>query len=243
MSRRKLVPVDPELQPPIRTFIAECKKAGLAGNTGRRIVNKVINKKRHLSAETEAKKSSGKRRPTSTTKPNRSMNIDPIPELSDSMSTVTMNSGSKDPMVIAIEGMEARLKASMKENRNQEIIEMENRLKLNMKEVIESSIQRAIDTMGNTIHEMIANNPMVHSNSSEVIVLKEENRKLKQELQYLSAEQGKLENRMERMENRHLENCVIIRGLREEYKETDEAGRIKIYSELSNLFTEDSAEE
>ena len=61
MSRRKLVPVDPELQPPIRTFISECKKAGLAGNAGRRIANKVISKKRHLSADTEAKKSSGKR--------------------------------------------------------------------------------------------------------------------------------------------------------------------------------------
>ena len=246
MSRKKLVPVDPELQPPIRTFIAECKKAGLAGNTSRRIVNKVINKKRHLSAETEAKKSNGKRRPTSTTTPNRFSTIDPIPELSNKMSTVAMNSEkteNKDPMVVAIEGMEVRLKASMKENRNEEITEMENRLKLNMKEVIESSIQRAIDTMGNTIHQMIANNPTVHSTSSEVSILKEENQRLKQELQHLSAEQGKLENRMERMENRHLENCVIIRGIREEYRETDEAGRIKIYSELSNLFTEESDED
>ena len=236
------MPVDPELQPPIRTFIAECKKAGLAGTAGRRIANKVINKKRHLSAETEAKKSS-KRRPTSSTKPNKSTNIDPIPELSDRMSTVAMNPESKDPMVIAIEGMEAQLKASMKENRQQEITEMEKRLKLNMKEVIESSIQRAIDTMGNTIHQMIANNPTVQSASTEVIILKEENLRLKQELQYLSAEQGKLENRMERIENHHLENCVIIRGLKEEYKETDEAGRTKIYSELSNLFTEESDEE
>ena len=37
------------------------------------------------------------------------------------MSTVAMNPETKDPMVVAIEGMEARLKASMKENRNQEI--------------------------------------------------------------------------------------------------------------------------
>ena len=243
MSRRKLVPVDPELQPPIRTFISECKKAGLAGNTGRKLANKVINKKRHLSAETESRRSSGKRRPTDIIKPYASTNIDPIPELSGMMSTVAMNPETKDPMVVAIEGMEARLKASMKENRDKEITEMENRLKLNMKEIIESSIQRAIDTMGNTIHQMIANNPTVHSTSSEVVVLKEENRKLKQEIQHLSAEQGKLENRMERIENRHLENCLIIRGLREEYKETDEAGRIKIYSELLNLFTDENADE
>ena len=51
MSRRKLVPVDPEHQPPIRTFVSECRKAGLAGTTGWRIANKVINKKRHRSSE------------------------------------------------------------------------------------------------------------------------------------------------------------------------------------------------
>ena len=220
------MPVDPELQPPIRTFISECKKAGLAGNAGRRIANKVINKKRHLSAD--AKKSCGKRRPISTTNHKETLINDPIPELSVKMSTIVVNPEPKDPMVLAIEGMEARLKASMKENRKQEIIEMESRLKSNMKEIIETSIQRAIDTMGSTIHQMIANNPVIQNTNSEVLVLKEENSRLKKELQYLSAEQGKLENRMERIENRNLENCVILRGLKEDYKETDESGRDKI---------------
>ena len=63
-------------------------------------------------------------------------------------------------------------------------------------------------------------------------MLKEENSRLKKELQYLSAEQGKLETRMEHIENRNLENCLIIRGLKEDYKETDEMGRDRIYREL-----------
>ena len=79
-----------------------------------------------------------------------------------------------------------------------------------MKEIIETSIQHAIDTMGNTIHQMIANNPLVQSTNPEILVLKEENTRLKKEIQYLSAEQGKLETRMERIENRNLENCVIF---------------------------------
>ena len=142
-------------------------------------------------------------------------------------------------MVLAIEGMEARLKASMKENREKEIAEMES----NMKEIIETSIQRAIDTMGSTIHQMISSNPVVQTTNSEICVLKEENTRLKKELQYLSAEQVKLENRMERIENRNLENCVIFRGLKEDYKETDEMGRDRIYRELSNLLTEEDEEE
>ena len=84
---------------------------------------------------------------------------------------------------------------------------------------------------------------MVQSTNSEICVLKEENTRLKKELQYLSAEQVKLENRMERMENHNLENCVIFRGLKEDYKETDEMGRDRIYRELSNLLTEEDEEE
>ena len=165
-----------------------------------------------------------------------------IPELSDKMATIVMNPEEKDPMVLAIEGMESRLTASMKENRQKEIAEMESRLKSNMKEVIETSIQRAIDTMGSTIHQMIANNPVVNNNFSIVAELKEENTRLKKELQFLRAEQGKLESRMERIENRNLENCLIFRGLKEDYKETDENGRDKIYCELANLIMEDDPE-
>ena len=51
MSRRRLLPVDPEQQPPIRTFISECKKAGLTGVEGRILANKVVNKKRHRSSD------------------------------------------------------------------------------------------------------------------------------------------------------------------------------------------------
>ena len=217
MSRRRLVPVDPEQQPPIRTFIAECKKAGLTGVTGRRLATKVLNKKCHPS--TEDKKSSVKRKPTSSLKSCESIpkssksiptNSDSIPEISNKMATIVVNQEVKDPTVIAIEGMESRLKATMKENREKEIAEMEARLKNNMREVIETSIQWAINTMGSKIHQMIAINPIVSKTNKEVDELKQENVKLKQELQYLSAEHGKLESRMERIENRNLENSVII---------------------------------
>ena len=189
------------------------------------------------------KKVSVKRRPISSHKAKESKQCDPIPELSDKMSTIEVNPSVKDPMVVAIEGMEERLKATMKENREKEIAEMESRLKSNMKEVIESSIQRAIDTMGNTIHQMIAINPAVQGTNIEVQTLKEENIKLKRELQFLSAEQGKLESRMDRMENRNLENCVIFRGIKEDYKETNEVGRDRIYRELSNLLNDENAED
>ena len=155
------------------------------------------------------------------------------------MSTIVVNPEVKDPMVLAIEGMEERLKASMKENREKEIAEMES----NMKEIIETSIQHAIDTMGSTIHQKISSNPVVQTTTSEICVLKEENIRLKKELQYLSAEQVKLESRMEWIENRNLENCVIFRGLKEDYKETDEMGRDRIYRELSNLLTDEDEEE
>ena len=240
MPKQRLVPVDPEQQPPIRTFISECRKAGLTGATSKRIATKLVNKKRHLS--TDDRRGSEKRKPTSSTERISRKSVESIPELSTKMASITVNPEGKDPTLIAIEGLETRLTASMKENREKEIAEMEARIKLNMKEVIESSIQRAIETMGNTIHQMIANNPQVTKNSTEMSELKQENDRLKKELQYLSAEQGKLESRMERIENRNLENCVIFRGIKDDFKETDEAGREKIYQELSNLLTEEDPE-
>ena len=192
MSRRRLVPVNPEQQPPIRTFISECKKAGLTGITGKRIANRVINKKRRRS--NEDKKTSVKKKPH---------NIQKVKEsseelaLTDKMASIVVTPDSKDPMVIAMEGMESRLLSSMKENREHEIAEMEVRLKNNMKEIIETSIQRAINEMGNTIHQMIASNPVVQNNKLEVDNLKEENSQLIKELQHITAEQGKLESWME----------------------------------------------
>ena len=241
MPKQRLVPVDPEQQPPIRTFIAECRKAGLTGARGKCIATKVVNKKRHLS--TDDRKGSEKRKPTSSTDRCLRNSVGSIPELSTKMASITVNQEGKDPTLVAIEGLESRLTASMKENREKEIAEMEERLKLNMKEVIENSIKQAIEAMGSTIHQMIAQNPLVTKTSTEVLELQQENHRLKKELQYLSAEQGKLESRMERIENRNLENCVIFRGIRDDFKETDEVGREKIYHELSNLLTEEDSEE
>ena len=168
--------MDLEHQPPIRTFISECRKAGLAGATGKRIANKVINKKRHRSADD--KKSSGKRRPTSSAKLKEASACESIPELSNKMSTITVNPEAKDPMVLAIEGMEARLMASMKENREKEIAEMES----NMKDIIETSIQRAIDTMGKTIHQMIATNPVVQTTNYRSSCVKRRKLKTKERI-------------------------------------------------------------
>ena len=44
MPKQRLVPVDPEQQPPIRTFISECRKAGLTGADSKRIATKLVNK-------------------------------------------------------------------------------------------------------------------------------------------------------------------------------------------------------
>ena len=143
MPKQRLVPVDPEQQPPIRTFISECRKAGLTGAASKRLGTKVVNKKWHLS--TEDKKVSGKRKPTSSIDTSTHRSIDSVPELSEKMASIVMNPEGKDPTLAAIKGLETRLKASMKENREKELAKMEERLKANMKEVIENSIKHAID--------------------------------------------------------------------------------------------------
>ena len=115
MPKQRLVPVDPEQQPPIRAFISECRKAGLTGAASRRIATKVVNKKRHLS--TEDRKGSEKRKPTSSIDRNSRESVETIPELSTKMASITVQPEGKDPTLIAIEGLETRLTASMKTGR------------------------------------------------------------------------------------------------------------------------------
>ena len=59
----------------------------------------------------------------------------------------------------------------------------------------------------------------------------------KKEIQYLAAEQTKLKLQMTKIESKSLEYTVIMRGIQEEPKETEELCCDKIYRELANTIS------
>ena len=121
----------------------------------------------------------------------------------------------------------------MKENRKKELDEMEERMKNNMKSIVDTSIGEAFKNIGATISTMIASDPVILSHTTSLTKLETENRKLNRTVQMLAAEQSKLKEKLDQIEKRSLDNCIIIRGIQEQYKETDAMLRERIYAELS----------
>ena len=109
--------------------------------------------------------------------------------LTSRMAATTLNPVSPSvTMLQEIKNMEERLKASMKENREKELNDME----VKMKSIIENSIKESIQTMSAAINNSISTNPVIQFNTGNIHALKEENTHLNKELQYLAAEQAKL---------------------------------------------------
>ena len=98
---------------------------------------------------------------------------------------------------------------------------MEERLTNNLKDTIDKSMKEAIQTLTSNSETLVSNNPTVQSTSKEVKTLKLENARLMRQVQVLTSEQSKLQQKIANMEQRSLENAVVFRGIPEDMNETD----------------------
>ena len=87
---------------------------------------------------------------------------------------------------------------------------METLLTKNMKTIIESSFKEAMQNMTMTVTTLVRADPVILKNCSEISNLKEENAQLNKQVQYLSSEHGKLNKRMNNMEQKTFYCSLII---------------------------------
>ena len=93
------------------------------------------------------------------------------------MKAITTNS-TNFTMLQEIKEMEEILKVSMKENREKEMKEMEELMTKNMKVIIEASIGEAMKTIGQIVTNMVSTNTVVTSHTTQLNELKAENTRL-----------------------------------------------------------------
>ena len=235
---KNIVPVDPEHQPHIKKFVTDGKRIGISTVSGK-TNNKVVLKKRRRRSTGESKGKPQKRR-TVIYSESSLVSEEGAESLTSRMAATTLNPVSPSAtMLQEIKNMEERLKASMKENREKELNDME----VKMKSIIENSIKESIQTMSDAINTTISTNLVIQLNTGNIHALKEENTHLNKELQYLAAEQAKLKVQMTQLETRNLEYTLIMQGIREEPKETEDICRDKIYRELANTIAGSDPEE
>ena len=135
-------------------------------------------------------------------------------------------------MLREIMKMEERLSEKITTSKDQEISEMEERLNNNIKSTIDTSIKDATQTSLNTAVE---NNVIVQSHSVELKGLRDENSRLNRKVQQLTAEQSRMKQQLNKIENMALENSLIIRGLPEDIKETEQMIGEKVHGVLSKV--------
>ena len=218
-------------QPSLGSFISECQKAGISLKDLSKIAdsNKPLNNKqqRQPTGEASATLTSSKKKPTSSINPALQTSST---ETATNQLCIKM---SEVDLLQELKNMEKRITTSLKCDKESELKSMEERLTNNLKDTIDKSMKEAIHTLTSNSETLVSNNPIVQSTSKKVKTLKLENARLTRQVQVLTSEQNKLQQKIANMEQRSLENAVVFRGIPEDMNETDYSMREKVFHEIS----------
>ena len=96
-----------------------------------------------------------------------------VTDISNTMSNVNITSltGDATTMLTEIKKMEVRLTASIKETRDKEMSDMEERLS----SIISTTINDAVKGIQSSLYMLVNNNPVIQEHSTEILTLRNEN--------------------------------------------------------------------
>ena len=245
---RKIKLTNLEEQPQICQFIVDIglspttpsssSDSALLPNTCTKTELKGKNRRRSTGEKTSATK---KRNPPIDPK---IVSLNSIESTSENRNTNTMANPNTDSnsatinMLCEIKKMEERLSEKITTSKNQEIAEMEERLNNNIRSTTDTSIKDALRVIQTSLNSAVENNSTVQSHSVELKGLRDKNFRLNRKVQQLTAEQSRMKQQLNKIENMALGNSLIIRGLPEDIKETEQMIGDKIHSVLSKIMRE-----
>ena len=245
---RKIKPPDPGQQHNIRKFISDCTNVGLLPPK----IKGSQPKKRQRSTGEKNKESRRKQNSPklidsayvevqSALDNTDQIQLDQVQEVTDITTTmsnvhVTPQASDATTMLTEIKKMELRLTASIKETRYKEMSDMEERLS----NIISTTISEAVKGIQSSLNTLVDNNPIIQTHSTEIVTLRNENTALNRRLQQLTAEQLKIKKQLVKIETKNLDHSLIIRGVPEDYKETEQHLIYKVHQTLSILMQGDS---
>ena len=165
-----------------------------------------------------------------------------IIEITKTMSNIQVESNAMN-MLEEIKKMEERLTEKITSNKDKEISDLEECLNTNIRRTIDTSIKDALLVMQISICTAVQNNATVKSHSTEIQGLKEENLRLNRKVQQLTVKQNCMKRQITKLETKGLDQCLIIKGLPEEPKETDQRIFDKLHNVLSTIMQGETEEE
>ena len=135
--------------------------------------------------------------------------------------------------------MEKRLEASLSATLSASITAS---VTAGLKDLIDTSLQKAMVTMSNRVNEVIEEHPVVVQHGEQIDSLKTENLILKSKMSKMEDESTHMKKKIASMESRALSNNLIIKGIPEEEWEKESTTRSKIYSELAKLIENEESD-
>ena len=139
----------------------------------------------------------------------------------------TMSSKSGGTYNAELSEMEERLHTKLTKSLTANITE-------NLRSFIDSKLDEALNKMTENMVLLVANDSSLQQQKQEIVCLKADNKRLITKVQTLKNEQNKLKSKINRMEQKSLDHCLVIRGIPEGLNEGERECVDKIYAELSN---------
>ena len=240
---KKIKPINPEEQPVICQFIVESAKPQSDSDSP-----ECKGKKQRRST---GGKSSISKRCNSTSDATAEHSVIVNTEETTDCNEITRKmidiqveeESAANTMLTEIMRMEERLTAKITSSKREELSEMEKQLKNNIKSTIDTSIKDAIKVMQTLLNKVVDSNPTIHSHSLGLKDLKDQNTRLNQKVQQLTTEQGGMKKQLNKMENMALEHLLIVKGIQEELKETEQMICDKVHIVLLKIMQGDTEDQ
>ena len=167
-----------------------------------------------------------------------------VSEISKTMSNIQVEANTNaTSMLEEIKKMEEQLSEKITSNKDKEISELEERLNNNIRSTIDASIKDALQVMQTSLCTAVQNNTTIKTHSDEIQGLKDEILRLSRKVQQLTAKQNRMKRQITKIETKSLDQCLIIRGLPEEPKETNQMISDKLHNTLSTIMQGETDEE
>ena len=132
--------------------------------------------------------------------------------------------------------MESRLHTSL-------ISSLTSSLSTNLQSIIDKSLNDALEKMTSRMADLIASNPMVQQHMEDVNYIKSENNRLSKQVLVLEMEHDNLKHKLNQVEQRGLDHCLVLTGIREMAKENEKDCVELIYNAIANAIdAEDETE-
>ena len=151
--------------------------------------------------------------------------------------TPSKSTSAEDPLQEMEKRLEFRLSKSISESVRDSMRELvDTKLtaaKDSMNDLVDTKLTVAVNTMTNAVNELIKSNQSMMEQWANMDSLTTENRVLSSEIEKLKHQQSKLKKKLDRIENRGLENRLLLKGIGENINEDPSNLMNIVYHELS----------